>query len=158
MSIDLQTQLELGLRLLLAVVLGGIVGFNRERGGHPAGLGTFALVTLGACVFSIVSDLVFVGQADNTRIASGIVEGIGFLGAGIILTGRRSVHGLTTAAALWATASVGMLVGYGLYVLALLTTLAVYIVLSVRHIGPVSRSISAIRDDSGSRTSTPDSE
>ena len=87
MSIDLQTQLELGLRLLLAVVLGGIVGFNRERGGHPAGLGTFALVTLGACVFSIVSDLVFVGQADNTRIASGIVEGIGFLGAGIILTG-----------------------------------------------------------------------
>ena len=158
MEIALDTQLDLGLRLIIAIVLGGLIGLERERRGHAAGLGTFALVTLGACVFSIVSNLVFVDAADNTRIASGIVEGIGFLGAGIILTGRRSVHGLTTAAALWATASVGMLVGYGLYVLALLTTLAVYIVLSVRHVGPVSRSISAIRDDSGSRTSTSDSE
>jgi putative Mg2+ transporter-C (MgtC) family protein len=158
MSIDVQTQLELSIRLLLAIVLGGLVGFNRERGGHAAGLGTFSLVTLGACVFSIVSDLVFVAQADNTRIASGIVEGIGFLGAGIILTGRRSVHGLTTAAALWATASVGMLVGYGLYVLAFATTLAVYIVLSVRHIGPVSRSIRSIREDTEPGTGGTDAE
>jgi putative Mg2+ transporter-C (MgtC) family protein len=150
MEIELQTQLDLGIRLLIAIVLGGVIGLERERRGHAAGLGTFALVTLGACVFSIVSNLVFVDAADNTRIASGVVEGIGFLGAGLILHGRSGgISGLTTAAALWAAAGVGLLVGYGIHVLAGLTTLAVVIILSVRHIGPIANTIDDIREENG---------
>ncbi len=148
MEMELELHLEFGLRLLLAVVLGGIVGFEREKRGHDAGLGTFSMVTLGACVFSIVSDLVFVDAADNTRIASGVVEGIGFLGAGLIIHNRGGgVNGLTTAAGLWATAAVGMLVGYGLYVLAVLTTFAVLVILSVRHLPPISRRLDEVREN-----------
>lgn len=144
---DLDTQLALGVRLLIAVVLGGIIGLERERRGQDAGLGTFAMVTLGACVFSLVSDLVFSSSSDNTRIASGVVEGIGFLGAGIILHGRGGISGLTTAATLWAAASVGMLVGYGLFVLALMTTVAVMLILTVRHVKPIANVLEEIRDD-----------
>jgi putative Mg2+ transporter-C (MgtC) family protein len=147
MDMEMQTQLTLGIRLLIAVLLGGAIGLERERRGHDAGLGTFALVTLGACAFSMVSDLVFSASSDNTRIASGVVEGIGFLGAGIILHGRGGVSGLTTAAALWASAAVGMLVGYGLYVLAVLMTIAVIIILIVRHIGPIANTLEEIREE-----------
>ena len=147
MEIAAGQQFELGLRLLAAVLLGGIIGLERERRGHDAGIGTFAMVTLGACVFSLVSDLVFAAAADNTRIASGVVEGIGFLGAGIIIHGRSGgISGLTTAAALWATASVGMLIGYGLYVLAVMTTVAVLLVLTVRHLRPVAQTLDEIRE------------
>jgi putative Mg2+ transporter-C (MgtC) family protein len=149
MEMEVQTQLMLGLRLLVAVLLGGAIGLERERRGHDAGLGTFALVTLGACAFSMVSDLVFSPSSDNTRIASGVVEGIGFLGAGIILHGRGGISGLTTAAALWASASVGMLVGYGLHVLAVLTTIAVILILAIRHIGPIANSLEDIREENG---------
>jgi putative Mg2+ transporter-C (MgtC) family protein len=77
-----------------------------------------------------------------------VVEGIGFLGAGIIIHGRGGgISGLTTAAALWATASVGMLIGYGLYVLAVMTTIAVLLVLTVRHLRPVARTLEEIRED-----------
>ena len=147
MEIAAAQQFELGLRLLAAVLLGGVIGLERERRGHDAGIGTFAMVTLGACVFSLVSDLVFAATADNTRIASGVVEGIGFLGAGIIIHGRSGgISGLTTAAALWATASVGMLIGYGLYVLAVMTTVAVLLVLTVRHLRPVAQTLDEIRE------------
>jgi len=148
MNLTAELQFELGIRLLIAAVLGGIIGLERERRGHDAGVGTFAMVTLGACVFSLVSDLVFSASSDNTRIASGVVEGIGFLGAGIIIHGRNGgINGLTTAAGLWATASVGMLVGYGLYVLAIMTTVAVLLILTIRHIRPVARTLDDIRED-----------
>lgn len=147
MNYDMEMQLNLGLRLLIAVVLGGVIGLERERHGQDAGLGTFAMVTLGACVFSMVSDLVFASASDNTRIASGVVEGIGFLGAGIILHGRSGVSGLTTAATLWASAAVGMLVGYGLFVLALLTTVAVLLILVVRYVKPVAKTLENIREN-----------
>jgi putative Mg2+ transporter-C (MgtC) family protein len=147
MEMEWMAQLTLGVRLLVAVALGGLIGLERERRGHNAGVGTFAMVTLGACVFSMVSDLVFAAQADNTRIASGVVEGIGFLGAGIIIHGRRGgISGLTTAAALWASASVGMLVGYGLYVLAVITAAAVLLILVVRHVPPVAETLEELRE------------
>lgn len=147
MELTPQLQFDLGLRLLAAVFLGGLIGLERERRGHPAGVGTFSLVTLGACVFSLVSDLVFAAAADNTRIASGVVEGIGFLGAGIIIHGREGgISGLTTAAALWATASVGMLLGYGLYVLALITTVVILLVLIARRVPPVAQTLEEIRE------------
>lgn len=148
MEVSAQVQLELGGRLLAAVLLGGVIGLERERRGHAAGVGTFALVTLGACVFSLVSDLVFADTSDNTRIASGVVEGIGFLGAGIIIHGRSGgISGLTTAAALWATAAVGMLLGYALYVLALMTAVAILLVLTVRRVPPVAQTLEVIRED-----------
>lgn len=144
-----EEQLSLGLRLLVAIVLGSVIGLERERRGHDAGLGTFAMVTLGACVFSMVSDLVFASASDNTRIASGVVEGIGFLGAGIILHGRSGISGLTTAATLWASAAVGMLVGYGLFVLAVLTTVAVMAILVIRQVRPIAEVLDDLRDDNG---------
>jgi putative Mg2+ transporter-C (MgtC) family protein len=144
-----EEQLALGIRLVIAIVLGGIIGLERERRGHDAGIGTFAMVTLGACVFSMVSDLVFASASDNTRIASGVVEGIGFLGAGIIIHGRTGISGLTTAATLWAAAAVGMLVGYGLNVLAVLTTMAVMLVLVIRQLKPIAHVLEDIREDNG---------
>jgi putative Mg2+ transporter-C (MgtC) family protein len=152
MELEWMPQFNLGLRLLIAILLGGLVGLERERQGHDAGVGTFALVTLGACVFSMVSDLVFAQASDNTRIASGVVEGIGFLGAGLIIQSRRGdITGLTTAAALWATASVGMLVGYGLHVLAVMTTVALLLVLIIRRVGPVANTLQEMKKDNGSR-------
>jgi putative Mg2+ transporter-C (MgtC) family protein len=148
MELEWMEQLDLGLRLLIAALLGGLVGLERERHGHSAGVGTFALVTLGACAFSLVSNLVFAEVSDNTRIASGVVEGIGFLGAGIIIQSRRGdISGLTTAAALWATASVGMLVGYGLYVLAAMTTIAVLFVLVIRRVRPIANTLEEIKQN-----------
>ncbi len=148
MTIEPEVQLMLGLRLIIAALLGGVIGLERERRGHAAGIGTFAMVTMGACAFSIISDLVFRGP-DNTRIASGVVEGIGFLGAGVIIRGRAGVHGLTTAATLWASAAVGMLVGYGLYLLALILTATALIVLVIRAVPPVARKLEELREENG---------
>ena len=148
MTIEPEVQLMLGLRLIIAALLGGVIGLERERRGHAAGIGTFAMVTMGACAFSIISDLVFRGP-DNTRIASGVVEGLGFLGAGVIIRGRAGVHGLTTAATLWASAAVGMLVGYGLYLLALILTATALIVLVIRAVPPVARKLEELREENG---------
>jgi putative Mg2+ transporter-C (MgtC) family protein len=112
----------IALRLGLALVLGGLLGLERELRGHSAGLRTHLLVSLGSCLFTLVS--IAAGQAvagpepeavraDITRIASQVVVGIGFLGGGAILRHGTSVHGLTTAANLWLTASVGLASGFG---------------------------------------------
>ena len=146
MEIEPQLQFIKGLRLLVAALMGGAIGLERERRGQPAGIGTFAMVTMGACAFSIVSDLVFRGP-DNTRIASGVVEGIGFLGAGLIIRGRAGIHGLTTAATLWTSAAVGMLVGFGLYFLGLILTAMTLIVLVIRAINPVAQKLEELRED-----------
>jgi putative Mg2+ transporter-C (MgtC) family protein len=153
MELEAQEQLILGLRLLVAALLGGVIGLERERRGQAAGLGTFAIVTMGACAFSIISDSVFRGP-DNTRIASGVVEGIGFLGAGIIIQGRAGIHGLTTAASLWASAAVGMLIGFGLYVLAALMTVVVLLVLVVRAVHPIARQLEKLRVDTDADDAT----
>jgi putative Mg2+ transporter-C (MgtC) family protein len=111
------SQLELGLRILLAMALGGLVGFERELAGHPAGLRTHISVALGAALFAVISAYGFqafnvprndtIYQVDVTRIASQIVVGVGFLGGGTILKEGASVRGLTTAASLWVTAAIG---------------------------------------------------
>lgn len=145
MDIDAQTQFYLGLRLIAAAVLGGLIGLERERRGHSAGIGTFAIVTMGACAFCIASQLV--SRGDNTRIASGVVEGIGFIGAGIILRGRGGVHGLTTAATLWASAAIGMLIGFGLSVLGLITTGILLAILVIRAVNPIARKLEEIREE-----------
>lgn len=116
---DIGAQLEPLLRLVVGLVLGAAVGWERELQRMPAGFRTHALVGLGSAIFTVVSAFAFPGSvSDPTRIAAQIVTGVGFLGGGAILHYRGSVRGLTTAASLWAVAAVGMAAGAGLYVIA----------------------------------------
>jgi putative Mg2+ transporter-C (MgtC) family protein len=127
---------EVLLRLVLAAVLGGVIGAERELRDREAGLRTHMLVSLGAALFTLVSayawtDWQFSNRSgvtfDPTRIAAQIVSGIGFLGAGAIIRQGVSVRGLTTAATLWAVAAIGMASGAGYYEAAALTTLIVLV-------------------------------
>ncbi len=128
-------RLDLLLRLVVATVLGGLVGWERESSGKPAGLRTNILICVGAALLTYLSprlaDLMpgGSGPADPARIAAQIVSGIGFLGAGTIIQSRGSVSGLTTAATLWVVAAIGMTVGSGHYVEAVGTTVLVLLVL-----------------------------
>lgn len=116
-----------------AVVLGGLIGLEREWHGREAGIRTYGAVSLGACVFALVSTHITGGNNPHV-IAAGVVTGIGFLGAGVILRDRGNVVGLTTAATLWATASVGLATGYGMYMLAVLVAVIVFALLSAHHL------------------------
>ncbi len=129
---DIQTELVLVGRLVLAAFLGAVIGYERELRGRSAGLRTFAAVALGACLFSIISYIVVPEGNETTRIAARIVTGVGFLGAGVILHGQGHVSGLTTSATLWAAAAVGMAVGFGLYILAVAATLLLVLLLLLR--------------------------
>lgn len=121
---------EVAVRLLIALVLSGIVGWQREIAQRPAGLRTHMLVCLGATLLTLVS--VSITGADPMRLASGIVTGIGFIGAGTIIRSTPTeVRGLTTAASIWMIAGVGIAVGVGFYWGAVLTTFLAYIVLVV---------------------------
>src|SRR5512133_1421856 len=111
------SNLELLGRLLLAAVLGGAIGAERELNDQAAGLRTHMLLTIGACLFTLVSAYGFGGPTDPSRLATQVVTGIGFLGGGAIVRHGLTVKGLTTAASIWATASVGVAVGAGSYVL-----------------------------------------
>ena len=109
--------LELLARLLLAAVLGGAIGAERELNDQPAGLRTHMLLTIGACLFTLISAYGFGRGSDPSRIAAQVVTGIGFLGGGAIVRHGLTVKGVTTAASIWATASVGLAIGAGSYVL-----------------------------------------
>ena len=121
------------LRLLLAAALGAIIGAQREWSGKPAGLRTLALISVGAALFAIASGMGYLG-GDPTRIAAGIVTGVGFLGAGAILHRQGGVEGLTTAAAIWVSAGVGLAAGAGLSLLSVVTTAIVLLLLFIGHI------------------------
>jgi putative Mg2+ transporter-C (MgtC) family protein len=125
---DWQLELMFAMRALGAALLGGFIGWERQWHGRQAGIRTYASVSLGACVFALVS--AHIPGAEPSRLAANIVTGIGFLGAGIILRDRGKTVGLTTAATVWTTAAVGVAVGYGMYLLALLTSVIVFGVLA----------------------------
>jgi len=132
----------LNYRLLVAAALGALIGLERELSGKDPSLRTFALIALGSCCFAIISDLVSIGstQADPGRIAAQIVPGIGFLGAGAIFRSHRGISGLTTAALMWVTASIGMTVGFGRIQLATSATmLAVVITFGLKLVHRVIR-------------------
>lgn len=122
----------MALRAVVAALLGAFIGWEREQHGE-AGIRTYAAVSLGACAFGLVSAHVF-GASDPTRIAAGVVTGVGFLCAGVIMHERGHVAGLTTAATIWATASVGLAVAYGMYLLGTLTALIIFGLLAVHHL------------------------
>jgi len=115
-------------RLAFAAGLGGLIGLERELRGYPAGIRTMALITMGALLFTDVSQLL----GGDDRIAAGIVTGIGFLGAGVIFREGYTVRGITTAATIWAAAAIGMAIGRELYLVAGLGTIIIFVVLEAR--------------------------
>lgn len=123
-------------RILIAAILGAIIGLEREYHHKSAGLRTNVLICIGAAVFTIISKEMAAGASDSlTRIAAQIVTGVGFLGAGAIIQDRGGVHGLTTAATIWLVSSIGMACGAGLFKLAILTTIiAIFILLMLKKI------------------------
>ena len=139
------TTQEMLLRLVLALVLGAIIGLDRRLRGKPAGLRTMSLVSLGSATFTLVGvsamfQLAAAEQAagieamvrlDTSRVIAGIVGGIGFLGAGAIIQSRGRVQGMTTASGIWMTAAIGVSVGLGQYALAFASTFLAYIVLVI---------------------------
>ncbi|MCD6275054.1 MAG: MgtC/SapB family protein [Candidatus Aenigmarchaeota archaeon] len=119
-------QSEIIIQLILAIILGGLIGVEREKSNKPAGIRTHMLVALGACLFTISS--INLGT-DTGRIAAGIVTGIGFIGAGTIISSGKNIRGITTAASLWTTSAVGLLIGMEEYFLAISATFFVLIIL-----------------------------
>lgn len=116
---------DLALRLVIATVLGGLIGLEREFKLSPAGIKTYSVVSLGSALFAIIAFEV------NTAIASGVIIGIGFLGAGVIFKDSARVHGLTTAALIWMSAAIGMTVGFGYYTLASVALGLVFVILVI---------------------------
>jgi putative Mg2+ transporter-C (MgtC) family protein len=117
-------------RLLLAVVLGGLVGLERQIHGRPAGLRTHVLVCLGSALILVVTQSLG-PDVDPGRAVAGIVTGVGFLGAGVIVKSKEIVRGLTTAACIWFVAALGIAIGQGLYVIAVASTAISIIVLTL---------------------------
>lgn len=132
--------LELPLRLLGATLLGAAIGYERELRGKGAGLRTHMLVALGSALFMIISIYAFpeANRFDASRVAAGVVGGLGFLCAGIIMKNRH-VSGLTTAAGLWVTGAVGMGIGGGMYEVCVLTTFLMILCMEVVHFYASSR-------------------
>jgi putative Mg2+ transporter-C (MgtC) family protein len=120
-------------RLLIAAILGGLIGFEREKKGKAAGLRTMMLVSLGAAVFVLIIQQYGGTSADVSRVIQGLVTGIGFLGAGTILHhgGEGHIKGLTTAASIWLTAAIGIAAGLGRESTAILATALALIILAV---------------------------
>jgi len=129
----LHPNMEIALKLLIAAVLGGLVGLERGIRRKPAGLRTSMFICLGSALFTLMSDIISerFGDPSHTRIVSNLIPGIGFLGAGAIIRDRGSVVGLTTAATIFVLAGVGMAVGGGLYWTAAFTVFIVLVALAV---------------------------
>lgn len=122
------------IRILMAVFLGGLIGFERGRHGRAAGLRTHILVCVGSAMTALtgVFGAEYLGAGDPFRISAQVVSGIGFLGVGMILVRNRTlITGLTTAAGLWATATIGIAVGYGFYVGAIISAVLCFIVFTL---------------------------
>ncbi len=130
------SSMEAYLRIFISLIAGILIGLMRIK--YPAGVRTFTLICIGATVFTLISiDSSLVGgNYDPTRVISQIVTGIGFIGAGVIWKSPTKLAGLTTAAAIWATAAVGVLIGLGEFGLAMFTTIVVMSVLYSKQIWP----------------------
>lgn len=125
--LDWQTDLELLMRVFTAALLGAMIGWERERHGISAGIRTYGAISLGACVFGVIS-LSIIG-ADASRVAAQVVTGVGFIGGGLIFRQGDYVTGLTTAATLWATSAVGLAVSFGMYMVSILTAILIFLLL-----------------------------
>ncbi len=136
MQIHEVTHLAIVVRIIVAIVLGGIIGLERGLKNRPAGLRTYMLVCVGSCLIMLTNQYIYqmYNVGDPVRMGAQVVSGIGFLGAGtIVVTRRNQIKGLTTAAGLWAAAAVGLAVGIGLYEAAILGGATIFLVLSIIH-------------------------
>ena len=137
---ELNIAYEFIMKIIISVLLGGLIGLEREITGHPAGFRTNMLICLGSTLFILVPFLV-ISEIDSSvnavteipRVAAGIITGIGFLGAGVIFRKGVNVRGLTTAATIWVGASIGLLVGIGSYIIAIFATILIVMVLHFFH-------------------------
>lgn len=116
------------IKLTLSICLGALIGAEREYKSKVAGFRTIILITLGSTLFTLVS-VALVGQGDPTRIASTVVTGIGFLGAGVIYRETGTIKGITTAAVIWTAAAIGMMVGFGLFAISIISVVMVLMIL-----------------------------
>ena len=123
---------EVALRLVFAVIAGGLIGLEREVVHKPAGVRTHMLVSLGSALFVIITLESIPGEV--ARIIAGIATGVGFLGAGTIFKAKDDVHGLTTAASIWAVAAVGLTIGLGYYVTMLISVFLILAVLQLNKL------------------------
>ena len=121
------------LRLLVAGLLGGAIGFEREFRAKEAGVRTHFIVALGSALFMLISQYAFSGQYDHSRVAAQVVSGIGFIGAGVIIFQKNVVRGITTAAGLWVAAAIGLACGAGMYPIAIAAMLLTVICLEAMH-------------------------
>ena len=144
-TFDIILALQLVSKVLLSLVLGGLVGLERERHNMPAGVRTFMLVSAGSCIFTVLSLVSFGPIADHARVAAQIVSGIGFLGAGVVMQRKGNIYGLTSAAGIWAVAAVGMAVGTGNYFLAIFGAIAIFVVLGILRQALTMQAIAATR-------------
>ncbi len=126
-EVSILSDLQMLARVVTAALLGGFIGWERERHGISAGIRTYSAIALGACVFGIVS--INIADADPSRVAAQVATGIGFLGGGVIFRQDKYVTGLTTAATLWATAALGLTVAFGLYLISIETAALIYLML-----------------------------
>ncbi len=122
------------LRLFIAGLLGGLIGFEREFRAKEAGLRTHFLVALGSALFMLISQYAFTGRYDAARVAAQVVSGIGFIGAGVIIFQKNVVRGVTTAAGLWVAGAIGLACGAGMYAIAAAATLMTVICLETMHL------------------------
>jgi putative Mg2+ transporter-C (MgtC) family protein len=132
-AVDPEQITRILVRLLLAALLGGVLGYEREQQGKAAGIRTHMLVAMGAAMFVLVPQQGGMGIADMSRVVQGVIAGIGFLGAGAIIKSKsgENVHGLTTAAGVWMTAAIGIACGLGRESTAVISTLLALGVLSL---------------------------
>jgi len=130
---DVREITQMSLRLLIAALLGGILGWEREQSGKAAGIRTHMLVAIGAALFILIPQQAGIPDAELSRVIQGVITGVGFLGAGAILKGNDEKHlkGLTTAAGIWLTAAIGVATGLGRESSAILCTLLALVVLFV---------------------------
>ena len=128
------TEMQIVIRLVVSLILSGFIGLERQLHRRTAGLRTHILVGLGSCLIMLTSLYIFdiynnIASLDPARIAAGVITGIGFLGAGAIIRDREGIKGLTTAASLWVVAGIGLAVGCGFFLGALVTTFLVFLAL-----------------------------
>jgi putative Mg2+ transporter-C (MgtC) family protein len=154
MDISTNDELEIVARLMLAAVLGGFVGLERELRGYPAGIRTLALVAIGATLFTEISQLL----GGNDRVAAQIVTGIGFIGAGLIFREGYTVRGITTAATIWAAAAMGMAIGMELYIVAVACAVLLFVVLEARPLTRRFERVMAPKEEGLWGALTPDDE
>ncbi|MBK1439879.1 MgtC/SapB family protein [Parapedobacter sp. ISTM3] len=148
---DIEFELIIAAKLLLAMLLGGIVGFQREVTHKSAGLRTFGAISLAACLFVAIASHLTDDKTAIARMLAAIATGLGFIGAGLIFNNRdRNTVGLTTASALWATAAIGVAVALNMFILAVVATAAIYLLLSLNNLHWYQRIIKRKMDRGGS--------